>query len=79
MVNSTYLSGEVEAQCLSDAIYDLIIWKGARPADDPDPTWQVACVVTTRGQAKNNGEHTPLKAMPSSYENAVVNRDMQSA
>ena len=42
-VDTPYLKGQVEAQCLSDAIYDLIIGNvpGARPADEPDPTWQI--------------------------------------
>ena len=46
-VDTPYLKGQVEAQCLPDAIYDLIIGNvlGARPADEPDPTWQEACVV----------------------------------
>ena len=75
-VNTPYLSGEVEAQCLPDAIYDLIIGNvpGARPADEPDSTWQEACAVTTRSQAKKKDEHTPLK-VPSSKENAVVDGD----
>ena len=38
--DTPYLSGEVEAQGLPDAIYDLIIGNvpSVRPADDPDPT-----------------------------------------
>ena len=43
-VDTPYLSGEVDVQCLPDRIYDLIIGSvpGARPADDPDPSWQEA-------------------------------------
>ena len=53
----------MEAQCLPDAVYDLIVGNvpGARAADDPDPCWQEhvqeACAVTTRSQAKKAGEH----------------------
>ena len=38
-VDTPYLKGDVEAQCLPDALYDLIIgnMEGARPPDDPDP------------------------------------------
>ena len=52
-VDTPYLSGEIEAQCLPDAIYNMIIGNvpGVRPADDPDPTWQEACAVATRAQA----------------------------
>ena len=53
-VDTSYLKGQVEAQCLSDAVYDLIIGNvpGSRAADDPDPSWQdyvhEACAVTAR-------------------------------
>ena len=62
-VDTPYLKGQVEVQCLPDAIYDLIIGNvpGARPADEPDPTWQEACAVTTRSQAKKDGVVSPLK------------------
>ena len=71
-VDTPYLKGQVEAQCLPDAIYDLIIGNvpGARPADEPDPTWQEACAVTTRSQAKKDGEVTPLKVP--SYQDSPI-------
>ena len=74
-VDTPYLKGQVEAQCLSDAIYDLIIGNvpGARPADEPDPTWQEACAVTTRSQAKKDGEVSPLK-VPSYQESPIVDK-----
>ena len=74
-VDTPYLKGQVEAQCLSDAIYDLIIGNvpGARPADEPDPTWQEACAVTMRSQAKKDGEVTPLK-VPSYQETPIVDK-----
>ena len=75
MVVTPYLKGLVEAQCLPDAIYDLIIGNvpGARPAHEPDPTWQEACAVTTRGQAKKDGEVSPLK-VPSYHESPIVDK-----
>jgi len=41
-VDTPYLKGQVEAQCLPDPIYDLVVGNvpGARAADDPDPNWQ---------------------------------------
>ena len=70
-----YLKGLVEAECLTDAIYDLIIGNvpGARPAHEPDPTWQEACAVTTRDQAKKDGEVSPLK-VPSYHESPIVDK-----
>ena len=58
LIQSSYPKGQVEAQFLPDAVYDLIIGNvpGARAADDPDPSWQglvqEACAVTPRSQAK---------------------------
>ena len=70
----------MEAQCIPDAVYDLIVGNvpGARAADDPDPSWrdqiQEACAVITRSQAKRAGEHIPLK-VPSTNESPVVDRE----
>ena len=67
----------MEAQCLSDPIYDLVIGNvaGARAADDPDPSWQdhvqEASNVTKRIQAKKAGESVPLK-IPSTDGSPVV-------
>ena len=77
-VDTPYLKGQVEAQCLSDPIYDLVIGNvpGARAADDPDPSWQdhEACVVTTRSQDKKAGESISLN-VPSTEGNPVVDRE----
>ena len=68
-IDTPYLEGQVEAQCLPDAVYDLIVGNvpGTRAAVDPDPSWQghvqEACVVTTRSQAKKAGERIPLKVL----------------
>ena len=53
-VDTPYLKGQVEAQCLSDLMYDLIICNvpDARDAQNPDPSGPEACAVTTRSQAK---------------------------
>ena len=62
-IDTPYLSGEVEAMCLRDAIYDLIIGNvpGARRVDDPDPTWELggsATFIDTRAEAET---HTNLR------------------
>ena len=70
----------MEAQCLPDAVYDLIVGNvlGARAADDPDPRWQghvqEACAVSTRSQAKKAAERIPLK-VPCTKESPVVDRE----
>ena len=75
-VDTPYLKGHVEAQCLSDPIYDLIIGnvRDARDAQNPDPSWQEACAVTTRNQAKKKDECPTLK-VPSTRENPIVDRE----
>ena len=75
-VDTPYFSGQIEAQCLPDTLYDLIIGNvpGARPAEDPDPGWQEACAVTTRGQAKKAEQHIPLR-VPSSSESAIMDKE----
>ena len=79
-IDTPYLKGQVEAQCLPDAVYDLIIGNvpGARAADDPDPSWQglvqEACAVTTRSQAKKAGERIPLK-VPGTKENPIIDSE----
>ena len=75
-VDTPYLHGEVDVQCLPDPIYDLIIGNVpfALSADDPDSDWQETCAVTTKSQAKKKGKHTPLK-VASSSKNAIVDRN----
>ena len=41
---------------------------------NPDPSWQEACAVTTRSQAKKKDERTTLK-VPSTRENPIVDRE----
>ena len=57
-VGTPYLKGEVEAQVLPEAIYDLIIGNvdGARAPNDPDPECQETCAVTPRPKAKRSAK-----------------------
>ena len=75
-VDTPYLRGQVEAQCLPETIYDLIIGNvhGARAPDDPDPTWQEASAVTTRAQAKKSSTLKPLR-IPEELRGSAVDRN----
>ena len=79
-VDTPYLKGQVEAQCLLDPIYDLVIGNvpGVRAADDPDASWQdlvqEAGTVTARSQAEKARESSPLK-IPSTNENPDFDRE----
>ena len=76
-MDTPYLKREVEAQCLPDTLYDLIIGNVeiARPPDDPDPEWHEACAVTTRAQAKRDEKLTLLKT-PRVAELSVSKEDL---
>ena len=79
-VDTPYFKGQVQAQCLADPIYDLVIGNvpGARAADDPAPSWpdhiEEANNLTARSQAKKAGESISLE-VPSKDENSVVDRE----
>ena len=75
-VDTPYLKGHVEVQCLSDPINDLIIGNvhDARGAQNPDPSWQEACAVTARSQAKKKDGCIALK-VPCSCESPIVDRE----
>ena len=73
-VDTPYFKGEVEAQCLPDAIYDLIIGNipGARSPEDPDPNWCETAAVTTRAKAKKSDVLKPLRVPQSNVD--VIDR-----
>ena len=77
-VDTPYLRGQEEVQCLPDPIYDLVIGNvpGVRAADDPDLSWQDHLyTVTARSQAiKMARESIPLK-IPSTDESPIVDRE----
>ena len=73
-VKTLYLSGEVEALCISEVICDLVVGNvpGARNPDDPDMTAMVGA-VTTRAQARQEVRHKPL-SVPGTPKHAGVDR-----
>ncbi|XP_068215800.1 uncharacterized protein [Palaemon carinicauda] len=81
-INTPYLIGEVDAVCLPDAPYDLLIGNVpcARPAEDPDPAWQdtcdqETCAVGTRAQAMREGKRPSPLVVPGSNLYKEVDRD----
>ncbi|XP_025116167.1 uncharacterized protein LOC112577326 [Pomacea canaliculata] len=64
-ISSPYFSGQVNAVCLDNPPYDLIIGniEGARAADDPDPEWEHTCAVMTRAQAAQEKVKTQALAV----------------
>ena len=73
-INTPYFSGTVEALCLRDPLYQLIIGNipGARAPDDPDETWCVEAAAFTRSQARKSTESKPLKVAEATNQMAVT-------
>jgi len=62
-IDTPYYTGRVEALCLQDPLFDLIVGniEGARGPDDPDAKWGIAAAVVTRSQAHKDEVDPPLK------------------
>ena len=77
-VDTLYLKEKVEARCLPNAIYDLIVGnvEGARAPDDLDHTWHEACAVTTRAQLKRSGQLNPQKTLETSKGKLIGREDL---
>ncbi|KAK3775535.1 hypothetical protein RRG08_041317 [Elysia crispata] len=74
-VKTPYLSGEVEALCIPEAICDLVVGNvpGARNPEDPDMTAMVGA-VTTRAQERQEVRHKPL-TVPDTPKHTRVDRE----
>ena len=83
-VDSPFYKGQVEALCIDNPVYDLIIGNvnGARQPQDPDPNWlpgelksdtNIVSAVETRAAAKKKGK--PLKPLHVSSPIQDVNYD----
>ena len=73
-INTPYFSGTVEALCLRDPLYPLIVGNipGARAPDDPDETWCVEAAAFTRSQARKSTESKPLKVAEATNQTPVT-------
>ena len=72
-VTTSYLSEEVEALCISEAIFDLVVgnFPSAWNPDDLDMTAMTGA-ITTRAQARQEVRHKPL-TMPDTPKHKGVN------
>ena len=73
------MKGEVEAQCLPNAIYHLIIGnvEGSRDPENPDPEWGKAGAVVTRSQTKKALQPMkPLKILSQGTDTAIKKQDL---
>ena len=62
-IDTPYFKGEVEAWCMQNPVYDLIVGniEGARLPGEPDPNWQLVQAVETRAQKKEAKTYKKLK------------------
>ena len=62
-VDTPFYTETVEAMCMKNPLFDLIIGNvpGARKLNDPNPEWGVVAVAVTRAQARVCGNPKPLK------------------
>ena len=77
-VDTPFFVGTVEALCLKDPLFDLIIGNvpGARGPGDPNPEWGVVAAVVTRAQARESKEPKPLKVKDVTKEMAVDKEEL---
>ena len=70
--------GTVEALCLQDPLFDLIIGNvpGPRRSDDPNPEWGVVTVVATRAQARSGKDPKPLKIKEVTDKTSINKKDL---
>ena len=75
-IDTPYYTGRVEALCLQDPLFDLIVGniEGARAPEDPDVKWDVAAAVVTRSQARKDIVDPPLKVKEITF-NGVVTKE----
>ena len=73
-VKTLYLPGDVEALCIPEAIWDLVVGNvpGARNPDDPDMSVMVS-TVTTRAQARQEAVRKPMR-VPDAVKHTGVDR-----
>ena len=73
-ISTPNYSGTVEALCLRDPLYQLIIGNilGARAPDDPDETWCMEAAAVTWSQARKSTESKPLKVAEATHQMAVA-------
>ena len=68
-IDTPYFIGKIEAWCMENPIYDLIIGniKGAKEPNSPDPEWTVNA-VQTRQQVRNQSKPYSSLKVPEAIE-----------
>ena len=77
-MDTPFYVGTVEALCLQDPLFDLIIENvpGARRSDDPNPEWRVVTAVAARAQARSGKDPKPLKMKEKTHKMSINKKDL---
>ena len=77
-VDTPFYVGTVEALCLHDPLFDLIIENvpGARRSDDPNLEWGVVTAVATRAQARSGKNPNPRKMKEVTDKMSINKKDL---
>nr|XP_054751019.1 uncharacterized protein LOC129256850 isoform X2 [Lytechinus pictus] len=84
-VDTPYFTGRVEAVCMQNPLYDLILGNitGVRAADDPDLSWSPKfhgiCAVETRAQRRDREKPYRALKTPKPFENIVTPQMLKTA
>ena len=64
-VDTPFYTGTVEAMCMNDPQFDLLIGNvsGAKKPNDPNQEWGGVATVVTRAQTRERENPKPLKVM----------------
>ena len=77
-VDPPFYTGTVEAMCMKDPLFDLIIGNvpGARKPNDPNPEWGVVAAAVTTAQARERGNPKPLNVKEVTSKMAVDKEEL---
>ena len=77
-VDTPFYVGTVEALCLQDPLFDLIIGNvpGARRSNDPNPEWGVVTAMVTRAQARSGKDLKPFKMKEVTDKMSINKKDL---
>ena len=77
-VDTPFYVGTVEALCLQNPLFDLIIGNvlGARRSYDPNPEWGVVTALATRAQARSGKNPTSLKMKEVADKMSINKKDL---
>ena len=77
-IDTPYYAGVVEALCLLDPLFDLIIGNVpvARRPDDPNPKWSTSAAMATRAQERASEGSKPLNVQEVASKVAVSKEDL---